>query len=144
MATRRAFALPQIVLLAGALVAPVGFSQTVPPPGVGAARPPTERTLQPVDRSQTRERVRTSRDCKHEGAEIRGQYRIQQDSVQTQYAPRIAAATGPEREALLRERDAKRAELAREADFAAKQLGDRCRADNAATLRGSANPADRP
>ena len=144
MATRRAFALPQILLLAGAIVAPVGFAQTVPPPGVGAARPPTERTLQPVDRSQTRERVRTSRDCKHEGAEIRGQYRIQQDSVQTQYAPRIAAATGPEREALLRERDAKRAELAREADFAAKQLGDRCRADNAATLRGSANPADRP
>jgi hypothetical protein len=144
MATRRAFALPQILLMAGALVAPVVLSQTVPPPGVGAARPPTERTLQPVDRSQTRERVRTSRDCKHEGAEIRGQYRIQQDSVRTQYAVRIAAASGPDRAAAVRERDSKLAELSREADFAAKQLGDRCRADNAATLRGSTNPADRP
>ncbi len=144
MVARRAFALPQILLMAGALVAPVVLSQTVPPPGVGAARPPTERTLQPVDRSQTRERVRTSRDCKHEGAEIRGQYRIQQDSVRTQYAVRIAAASGPDRAAAVRERDSKLAELSREADFAAKQLGDRCRADNAATLRGGTNPADRP
>jgi len=144
MATRGALALPQILLLAGVLGAAGVFAQTVPPPGVGAARPPTERTLQPVDRSQTRERVRTSRDCKREGTEIRGQYRIQQDSVQAQYAPRIAAASGPERDAAVRERDSKLSALSREADFAAKQLGDRCRADNAAMLRGSSNPADRP
>jgi hypothetical protein len=129
-----------LVVLAALSVSGAVLAQAVPPPGVEAARPPTERTLRPVDRSQTRERVRTSRDCHREEADIRAQYRIQSDSVHTQYDARIDAATGPAREALAKERDAKLQTLHREGDAAAKQFVDKCREDNAALLRSPLLP----
>jgi hypothetical protein len=131
----RGLAVLTAMSVSGALLA-----QAVPPPGVEAARPPTERTLRPVDRSQTRERVRTSRDCPKEEAEIRAQYRIQSDSVHTQFDARIDAATAAAREALVKERDAKLETLHREAVGAAKQIGDKCREDNAALLRSPLAP----
>jgi len=99
------------------------LAQAVAPPGVEAARPPTERTLRPVDRSQTRERVRTSRDCRQEEADLRAQYRIQSDGVHSQYDARIAAASG--------------------AEMAVKKFRDKCRDDNQALLRSPLVPGDR-
>ncbi len=133
----------QALLLASAVVALPAVAQTVPPPGVAAARPPTERTLQPVDRAQTKERVRESRDCRQETADIRAQYRIQEKSILTQYEPRIAAATGEDREALVRERDVKAAELKKEGERAAKKLRQICRADNASLLQNTGASLDR-
>jgi hypothetical protein len=133
--SRLVFAVRGLAVLAALSVSGALLAQAVPPPGVEAARPPTERTLQPVDRSQTRERVRSSRDCRKAEAEIRGQYRIQADSVRTQYDARIDAASGPAREALVKEREAKLQTLHSEADGAAKQIVDKCREDNAALLR---------
>jgi len=72
--TRRA-ALAVAVL---GLSAHAALAQTVPPPGVEAARPPTERTLQRTDKSSTEEKVRHSRDCRKVSDEILAQYRIQQ------------------------------------------------------------------
>ena len=118
-------------------------AQAVAPPGVEAARPPTERTLRPVDRSQTRERVRTSRDCRQEEADLRAQYRIQSDGVHSQYDARIAAASGAEHESLEKERDAKLGALHRDADMAVKKFRDKCREDNEALLRSPLVPGDR-
>jgi hypothetical protein len=139
-ASRFVSAVRGLAVLAAVSISGAVLAQAVPPPGVEAARPPTERTLRPVDRSQTRERVRTSRDCRKEEADIRAQYRIQSDSVHTQYDARIDAATGAVREALVKERDAKLETLHREADGAAKQIGDKCREDNAALLRSPLAP----
>jgi hypothetical protein len=134
----RGLAAALIVVAPGLILA-----QAIPPPGVDAARPPTERTLRPVDRSQTRERVRTSRDCRKEEADLRAQYRIQSDGVHSQYDARIAAASGAARESLQSERDAKLATLHGEADAAAKKFRDKCHDDNEALLRSPLIPGDR-
>lgn len=144
MPTLRTPTLLPLLLVAGLLAAPLLLAQAVPPPGVEAARPPTERTLQPVTAEQTRERVRKGRDCRQEVRDIREQYLIQERSVTTQYEPRLAEATGAQREALVRERDAKIASLRKDSDGAAKKLGDICRADNRATLPSSSGPIDQP
>ena len=144
MNTTRVERFLQAMLFCAALAGGASHAQTVPPPGVEAARPPTERTLQPVDRKQTRDRVRTSRDCRQEVTEIKDQYRIQQKSVQTQYETKLAAADATARDGLVKERDAKLAQLLHDGDAAAKKLGDICRADNAAILRPSSVPTDRP
>lgn len=139
--TRRA-ALAVAVL---GLSAHAALAQTVPPPGVEAARPPTERTLQRTDKSSTEEKVRHSRDCRKVSDEILAQYRIQQDGVQQQYA-KDSAAAGLEpvaRAALLQARDARLSQLQAQGKAAAKKLADECRADNRQTLRSSDNPADR-
>jgi hypothetical protein len=132
------------VLLAAALLGPAAYSQTVPPPGVGAARPPTERTLQPVDRSQTREKQRDSRDCSREAAEITAQYRIQEKSVHVQYDSQLAQAAESGHKALLAQRDAKVAQLKREGREAARRVRDHCRADNASMLQNTGASLDRP
>ena len=134
-ASRRDLKVPCLAMTGALLLSAVLSAQTVPPPGVAAARPPTERTLQPVDRTQTQERVRTSRDCRKDEADIKAQFRIQADSVRTQYEGRIAAQTGASRETLVKERDAKLASLHGESDAAAKKLGDACREGNAALLK---------
>ena len=141
---------PRLPGTARALIAGIGLllgaglalAQAVPPPGVEAARPPTERTLQPVDRSQTRERVPVSRDCRKESADIRAQYRIQADSLRKQYAGRLEATEGAERAALLKERDGKLATLGRDGDVAVKRFSDKCHEDNAALLHSPVSPAD--
>jgi hypothetical protein len=132
------------VLLATALVAAAAHAQTVPPPGVGAARPPTERTLQPVDRSQTREKQRESRDCSREAAEITAQYRIQEKSLHVQYESKLAAAGEAGHKALEAERDTKIAQLKREGKEAAARVRDHCRADNASMLQNTGASLDRP
>jgi parvulin-like peptidyl-prolyl isomerase len=139
--TRRA-ALAVVVL---GLAAHATLAQTVSPPGVEAARPPTERTLQRTPKSSTDERVRYSRDCRQVSDEILAQYRIQQDSVQQQYA-KDSAVTGLEpsaKAALLQARDARLSQLQAQGKAAAKKLADECRADNRQTLRSSDNPSDR-
>ena len=138
--TRRA-ALAAAVL---GLSAHAALAQTLPPPGVEAARPPTERTLQRTDKSSTEEKVRHSRDCHKVEDDMLAQYRIQQDSVQQQYAKDSAAETSvAARAALLQARDARLSALQAQGKAAAKKLADECRADNRQTLRSSDSPADR-
>ena len=125
--TRRA----ALVVAELGLSAHAALAQTVPPPGVEAARAPTER-------------VRYSRDCRKVSDEILAQYRIQQDSVQQQYAKDSATeADAAARASLLRARDARLSLLQAQGKAAAKKLADECRADNRQTLRSSDNPADR-
>lgn len=130
-----------VLLLCAGLPA---LAQTVPPPGVEQARPPTERTLQHTDKSSTQERVRYSRDCRQVEAEILAQYRIQQDSVREQYARDSAAAglTAAARQALQLERDTQLSALHTQGKAAAGKLGAECRADNRQILRGSVSPSD--
>lgn len=129
------------VLLCAALPA---LSQTIAPPGVEQARPPTERTLQHTDKSSTQERVRYSRDCRQVETEILAQYRIQQDSVRAQYDHDSAAAdvTTAAREALRQQRDAQLSALQAQGKAAAGKLVAECRADNRQILRGSVSPSD--
>jgi hypothetical protein len=138
--TRRA----ALVVAVLGLSAHAALAQTLPPPGVEAARAPTERTLQRTNKSSTDERVRYSRDCRKVSDEILAQYRIQQDSVQQQYGKDSAAETGAAaRATLLQARDARLSLLQAQGKSAAKKLADECRADNRQTLRSSDNPADR-
>jgi hypothetical protein len=126
------------------LSAQAALAQTLPPPGVEAARPPTERTLQRTDKSSTEEKVRHSRDCHQVSEQILAQYRIQQDSVQQQFAKDSAAETDAAARATLQQAlDARLSLLQAQGKAAAKKLADECRADNRQTLRSSDNPADR-
>lgn len=125
-----------------AAIGAAAHAQAVPPPGVDAARPPTERTLQPVDRAETRDRVRVTQDCRKVEADIREQFRIQAESVRTQYASKLAAAADAARESLQKERDGKLATLRRESDSAAKKLGAQCREGNRELLHGPTSPAE--
>lgn len=135
----RRWAVPSHLVIAAAalLWAPAWvLAQAVAPPGTEAARPPTERTLQPVNAAQTRERNVTSRDCKREAAEIKQQYRIQQDSVITQYQQQLVGVSAEEHSRLKLERDNKIAGLKQQGDSAAKKILEICRASNAENLQG--------
>ena len=114
-------------------------AQAVAPPGVDAARPPTERGLQVPDRNQAQLRMRFSRDCKQEAREIREQYRIQEEVVQRQYSADIVQAAGDAAvlERLRRERDARIASLHADAANFASRIERQCREDNRATLRNN-------
>ena len=114
-------------------------AQAVPPPGVDAARPPTERGLQVPDRSQSQLRMRYSRDCKQEARDIREQYRIQEAVVQRQYDVDVDHAAGDKAvlERLRRERDARLASLHADAANFAARIERQCREDNRATLRNN-------
>jgi hypothetical protein len=124
-----------VLLLGGCTVPALALAQAVPPPGVDAARAPTERTLRPSGKAQNRERVVLSQDCRKAEAEMRDQFRIQIDGVRTQYASRIAKADPSARGGLEKERDAKIQELHAQGESAAKQFGDHCREDNRELLR---------
>jgi hypothetical protein len=130
-----------LVLVAGLAAAAV-HAQAIPPPGVEAARPPTERTLQPVDRAQTRERVRTSKDCRKVAEDMRNEYRIQADGVRAQYGSKIDKASEAARESLVKERDAKIAALRTKGEEVAKAFAEKCREDNRALLRSPVSPAE--
>ena len=100
--------------------------------------------MQRSNKASTDERVRYSRDCRKVSDEILAQYRIQQDSVQQQYAKDSATeADAAARASLLRARDARLSLLQAQGKAAAKKLADECRADNRQTVRSSDNPADR-
>ncbi len=117
-------------------------AQALPPPGVDAARPPTERTLRPSGKAQNRDRVVLSQDCHKVESEMREQFRIQADSVRSQYAVKIQKAPQSEQAALGKERDGKLRELQAEGESAAKQFGDNCRVGNKALLRAPVSPGD--
>lgn len=121
-----------LALLAAPALLP---AQVVPPPGVDAARPPTERTLRPSGKAQNRERVLLSQDCRKAEEDMRAQYRIQADAVREQYASRIAKAEAGAHAGLEAERDAKLRELKSQGEAAAKRFGDHCREDNHELLR---------
>jgi hypothetical protein len=125
-----------MVLMLGACALPVlGLAQAVPPPGVDAARAPTERTLRPSGKAQNRDRVLLSQDCRKAEADMREQFRIQAEGVRSQYASRIAKADPAARSGLEKERDARIHELHAQGESAAKQFGDHCREDNREVLR---------
>ena len=121
------------------LMSATAMTQAVPPPGVDAARPPTERGLQVPDRSQAQLRLRYSRDCKQEARDIREQYRIQQEVVQRQYSADVAQAAGDAAalDRLRHQRDARIASLRADADNFAARIERQCRDDNRATLRNN-------
>ncbi|MEY4761036.1 MAG: hypothetical protein RLZZ200_892 [Pseudomonadota bacterium] len=128
-------------ILMGGVSSPI-LAQAAPPPGVDAARPPTERTLRPSGKSQNQERVTLSQDCRKLEADMREQYRIQSDSVRSQYASQIGKAPQAEHATLERERDARLRELHEQGDSAAKQFGDHCREGNKALLRAPTSPTE--
>lgn len=124
-----------ISLVGAAVLSGTALAQALPPPGVDAARPPTERTLRPSGKAQNRDRVVLSQDCHKVEAEMREQFRIQADSVRSQYVTKIQKAPQSEHAALGKERDAKIRELQAEGESAAKQFGTQCREGNRALLR---------
>ena len=129
-------------LLTAVLMSGMALGQAVPPPGVDAARPPTERTLRPSGKSQNRERVTLSQDCRKVEAEMREQFRIQADSVRSQYATKIQKATKAEQASLEQERDGKIRDLHAQGESAARQVGDNCKAGNKALLRAPSSPLE--
>ena len=134
--------IPLLAFIASAWLSGAALAQAVPPPGVDAARPPTERTLRPSGKEQNRDRVTLSQDCRKLESEMREQFRIQADSVRSQYVTKIQKAPESEHAALGKERDAKVRELQAEGESAAKQFGDNCRAGNKALLRAPSSPTD--
>lgn len=129
-------------LLTAALMSGVALGQAVPPPGVDAARPPTERTLRPSGKDQNRERVTLSQDCRKLESEMREQFHIQADSVRSQYATKIQKTPPAEHGSLERERDARIRDLHAQGESAARQVGDTCRAGNKALLRAPSSPLE--
>lgn len=132
----RAFLLASLCASGGVL------AQAVPPPGVEAARAPTERTLRPSGKAQNRDRVSLAQDCRKAEAEMREQFRIQAEGVRARYADLIAKSDAAARPGLELERDAKVREFHALGESAAKQFGDHCRQDNRELLRAPGAPAD--